>query len=143
MRARGQVRAQQMAARGYGATSQMAAGAPAALFVVRPLIAPCANSTWWASTSFVGGLDLAEHGLVISAGKMSGLWSGQPVSLKLEDLNVICVVLGCEIGDLLIPEPGKVPRPGQEAGVQEATTGSVMIPAVVPKRRDGRSLPPM
>lgn len=23
---------------------------------------------------------LAEHGLVISAGKMSGLWSGQPVS---------------------------------------------------------------
>jgi hypothetical protein len=24
---------------------------------------------------------LAEHGLVISAGKMSNLWSGQPVSL--------------------------------------------------------------
>ena len=59
---------------------------------------------------------LAEHGLVISAGKMSGLWSGQPVSLKLEDLDVICVVLGCEIGDLLIPEPGKVPRPGQQPG---------------------------
>lgn len=30
---------------------------------------------------------LAEHGLVISAGKMSGLWSGQPVSSKLEDLE--------------------------------------------------------
>ncbi|MEU5485075.1 helix-turn-helix domain-containing protein [Streptomyces mirabilis] len=84
---------------------------------------------------------LAEHGLVISAGKMSGLWSGQPVSLKLEDLDVICVVLGCEIGDLLIPEPEKVSRPGQQAGVQEATTGSMV--AVVPKRRDGRSLPPM
>ncbi|MEU4066229.1 helix-turn-helix transcriptional regulator [Streptomyces wedmorensis] len=56
---------------------------------------------------------LAEHGLVISAGKMSGLWSGQPVSLKLEDLDVICVVLGCEIGDLLIPEPGKVSRLGR------------------------------
>ncbi|MFI5689533.1 helix-turn-helix domain-containing protein [Streptomyces sp. NPDC051636] len=86
---------------------------------------------------------LAEHGLVISAGKMSGLWSGQPVSLKLEDLDVICVVLDCEIGDLLIPEPGKVRGPGQQAGVQEATTGSVVTPAVVPKRRDGRSLPPM
>lgn len=32
---------------------------------------------------------LAEHGLVISAGKMSGLWSGRPVSLKLEDLDAI------------------------------------------------------
>ncbi|MGP3969789.1 helix-turn-helix domain-containing protein [Streptomyces sp. 6N223] len=85
---------------------------------------------------------LAEHGLVISAGKMSGLWSGQPVSLKLEDLDVICVVLGCEIGDLLIPEPENVRRPGQQADVQEATTGSLVAP-VVPKRRDGRSLPPM
>ncbi|MGW8955574.1 hypothetical protein [Streptomyces sp. NPDC055709] len=28
---------------------------------------------------------LAEHGLVISAGKMSLLWSGKAVSLKLED----------------------------------------------------------
>ena len=34
---------------------------------------------------------LAEHGLVISAGKMSGLWSGQPVSVKLDDLDVIWV----------------------------------------------------
>ncbi|MFD4032102.1 helix-turn-helix domain-containing protein [Streptomyces sp. NPDC058637] len=86
---------------------------------------------------------LAEHGMVISAGKMSGLWSGHPVSLKLEDLDVICVVLGCAIGDLLIPEPEKVKRPDQEASVQEATTGSAVTPAVVPKRRDGRSLPPM
>ncbi|MDX3134426.1 hypothetical protein PV367_32615 [Streptomyces europaeiscabiei] len=27
---------------------------------------------------------------------------------------MICVVLGCEISDLLIPEPGKVRRPGQQ-----------------------------
>jgi DNA-binding Xre family transcriptional regulator len=83
---------------------------------------------------------LAEHGLVISAGKMSGLWSGKPVSLKLEDLDVICAVLGCEIGELLIPEPEKVSRPGKadmERAVATATPG-----AVVPRRRDGRSLPP-
>ena len=58
---------------------------------------------------------LAERGLVISAGKMSALWSGQPVSVKLADLDVICAVLGCEIGELLIPEPDKVPRPGRRA----------------------------
>ncbi|MER6560569.1 helix-turn-helix transcriptional regulator [Streptomyces sp. NPDC001027] len=85
---------------------------------------------------------LAEHGLVISAGKMSGLWSGQPVSLKLDDLDVICVVLGCEIGELLIPEPQKASRPGQEAA-PTAAAASGTVPAVVPRRRDGRSLPPM
>jgi DNA-binding Xre family transcriptional regulator len=84
---------------------------------------------------------LAEHGLVISAGKMSGLWSGQPVSLKLEDLDVVCVVLGCEIGDLLIPEPDKVSRPGQQE-TGRAAIGAAFSPTVVPKRRDGRSLPP-
>ncbi|SFY45177.1 helix-turn-helix domain-containing protein [Streptomyces atratus] len=83
---------------------------------------------------------LAEHGLVISAGKMSGLWSGQPISLKLDDLDVICVVLGCEIGDLLIPQPETVSRPGQDTTQQTAVGSSPSV--VVPKRRDGRSLPP-
>lgn len=86
---------------------------------------------------------LAEHGLVISAYKMSGLWSGQPVSLKLEDLDVICVVLGCEIEDLLIPEPEKVRRPGQAEETEGAAIGAgTAAPKVIPRRRDGRSLPP-
>ena len=51
---------------------------------------------------------LADAGLVISAGKMSNLWSGQPVTIRLDDLDVICEVLGCEPGDLLIREPGKI-----------------------------------
>ncbi len=86
---------------------------------------------------------LAEHGLVISAGKMSGLWSGQPVSLKLEDLDVICVALGCEIGDLLIHEPEKVSRPRQAEETERAAVGAgTAAPRVIPKRRDGRSLPP-
>lgn len=49
---------------------------------------------------------LAEHGLVISMGKMSALWSARPVSVKLSDLDVICAVLGCEVGELLVPEAG-------------------------------------
>ena len=83
---------------------------------------------------------LAEHGLVISAGKMSGLWSGKPISLKLDDLDVICAVLGCEIGELLIPEPEKIPRPGQAEPPRSAASASPR--AVIPRRRDGRSLPP-
>ncbi len=83
---------------------------------------------------------LAEHGLVISAGKMSGLWSGSPASIKLEDLDVICAVLGCGVEELLIPEPDKITRPGAEQHPEAATAAPA--PPVTPKPRGGRSLPP-
>jgi DNA-binding Xre family transcriptional regulator len=83
---------------------------------------------------------LAEHGLAISAGKMSGLWSGEPASIKLDDLDVICAVLGCEVGELLIPEPAKVTQPGTVQTPKTTTAGAATV--VTPKRRDGRSLPP-
>ncbi|MCO1593741.1 helix-turn-helix transcriptional regulator [Micromonospora sp. RHAY321] len=86
----------------------------------------------------------AEHGLVISAGKMSGLWSGKPVTIKLADLDVICVALDCQVGDLLIPEPETVTRFGQETAKPAAdATRPTDIQAVIPRRRDGRSLPPL
>jgi DNA-binding Xre family transcriptional regulator len=85
---------------------------------------------------------LAARGLVISAGKMSGLWSGQPNAVKLDDLDIICAVLGCQVGELLIPEPGRVAGPaGQPDGIVAAAASSAQ-PRVVPRRRDGRSLPP-
>ena len=85
---------------------------------------------------------LAERGMVISAGKMSGLWSGQPNTVRLDELDVICAVLGCGAGDLLIPEPDKVRRAGepQDERVEASSSGG---PPVTPKRRDGRSLPPV
>ena len=49
--------------------------------------------------------------MVISAGKMSGLWSGQPNTVRLDELDVICAVLGCDVGELLLPEPVAVPEP--------------------------------
>jgi DNA-binding Xre family transcriptional regulator len=82
---------------------------------------------------------LAGRGLVISAGKMSGLWSGQPGSIKLADLDVICAVLSCEPGELLICEPGAVPAADASAPpAARAAAG----PVIVPRRRDGRSMPP-
>jgi DNA-binding Xre family transcriptional regulator len=86
---------------------------------------------------------LADHGLTISAGKLSGLWSGEPASIKLADLDVICAVLGCGVDELLIPEPDKVQRPtdGEHDQSAAASPGSGRRP-VTPRRRDGRSLPP-
>jgi len=51
---------------------------------------------------------LADAGLEISAGKMSGLWTGTPTTIRLDDLDVICSVLDCDPSDLLICEPDQV-----------------------------------
>jgi putative transcriptional regulator len=68
----------------------------------------------------------AEAGLEISAGKMSGLWTGTPTSIRLDDLDVICFVLGCTPADLLICEPEAVAsnRPAKKAAANgtKATT---------------------
>ena len=84
---------------------------------------------------------LADAGLVISAGKMSNLWSGQPVTIRLDDLEVICEVLGCEPGDLLVREPGKIRR-GQRAD-DDAQAAAAGGGPVIRRRHAGRSGPPV
>ena len=81
---------------------------------------------------------LAEAGLVISAGKMSNLWSGQPVTIRLDDLDIICEVLECEPGDLLIREPGTARRAGTAPAAAAAGGAGGVI-----RRRPGRSAPPV
>lgn len=85
---------------------------------------------------------LADQGLEISVGKMSGLWSGQPTSIRLDDLEIICAVLDCGPEELLLREPGRI---------QAAPAAPVSVPqaqavgdrsAVRPVRRSGRSAPP-
>jgi putative transcriptional regulator len=83
---------------------------------------------------------LAEAGLEISAGKMSHLWSGRPISVRLDDLDVICAVLGCEPGDLLIRDPAASRAAGRDVPAAVAAETSA---AIRPSRRGGRSLPPV
>jgi DNA-binding Xre family transcriptional regulator len=86
---------------------------------------------------------LAEAGLVISAGKMSGLWSGRPASIKLDDLDVLCAVVGCGVEELLIAEPAAIGRTaGDQPGQPAAASPRPGRRPVRPGRRDGRSLPP-
>jgi putative transcriptional regulator len=82
---------------------------------------------------------LAEAGLEISAGKMSHLWSGRPISVRLDDLDVICAVLNCEPGDLLIRDSAAARAASREAPAAVAEAA----PAIRPSRRGGRSLPPV
>jgi putative transcriptional regulator len=79
---------------------------------------------------------LADAGLVISAGKMSALWTGTPTTIRLEDLDVICAVLECSPDDLLICEPDKVAacQPPREHEDQ-AAAGSVSVQARLGRNR--------
>jgi len=82
---------------------------------------------------------LAEAGLEISAGKMSGLWTGTPTTIRLDDLDVICSVLGCAPSELLICEPEVV------AARKPATamTASSSSPRARPTPGRRRSRPPV
>ncbi|MGW5098145.1 helix-turn-helix domain-containing protein [Streptomyces nodosus] len=64
---------------------------------------------------------LAAAGLVVSAGKMSALWSGLPVSVRLDDLEVVCRVLGCGPSDVLVRDHAA-----------PAASGAAPLPAPVP-----------
>ncbi len=81
---------------------------------------------------------LAEAGLEISAGKMSALWIGTPVSIRLDDLEVICEILDCAPSDLLIREPEKAAA-RRPVAAAEATPDHQ---AVTPRLGRYRSLPP-
>jgi hypothetical protein len=69
---------------------------------------------------------------------MSHLWSGRPISVRLDDLDVICAVLGCEPGDLLIRDSAAA-----RSGRPQAPAAAAAVPAIRPSRRGGRSLPPV
>ena len=65
------------------------------------------------------------------------LWIGDPVTIRLDDLDVICSVLECSPADLLIREPEAVAarRPAKvtEAGAR---------PVITPRPGRHRSVPP-
>jgi DNA-binding Xre family transcriptional regulator len=98
-----------------------------------------ANRGIWKASEFQRLL--ADRGIVISAGKMSGLWSGRPNSIRLDELDVICAILGCGVEELLLPEPDSVPQPTQAPTDTPKTVAGHDRP-VKPRPRGGRSLPP-
>lgn len=85
---------------------------------------------------------LAAEGLEISAGKMSSWWAGTPPTIRLDELDVICVVLDCTPSDLMVPEPEKVaarrPQKVEAVGGQNDAP-----PKITPRFGKPRSEPPL
>jgi DNA-binding Xre family transcriptional regulator len=46
-----------------------------------------------------------EVGFNPSLSKVAALWSGKPISVRLDDLDKICTALDCTVADLLEAEP--------------------------------------
>jgi hypothetical protein len=70
---------------------------------------------------------------------MSALWTTNPTTIRLDDLDVFCTVLDCAPADLLLAEPDKVAarRPGAEAAA-----GGAQVTAITPRLGRNRSVPP-
>ena len=85
-----------------------------------------------------------DVGFTPSLSKVAALWSGKPISVRLDDLDKICAALGCTVADLLEPEP--VEMAGQDnqdtaRAVGDPGPGGGSRPK--PRRSGGpRSLPP-
>ncbi|TDD82200.1 helix-turn-helix domain-containing protein [Actinomadura rubrisoli] len=84
-------------------------------------------------------------GFTPSLSKVAALWSGKPISVRLDDLDKICAALGCTVADLLEAEPvaivdGEHEQPQRAVG-DSGTAGGPVRPT---SRRGGqrRSLPP-
>ena len=84
----------------------------------------------------------ADVGFTPSLSKVAALWSGKPISVRLDDLDKICAALGCTIADLLEAEPLAVSGAEHEQTARAAADpGKAVRPA--PRRgRARRSLPP-
>ena len=83
---------------------------------------------------------LADAGLVISVGKMSHLWSDRPLTVRLDDLDIICEVLDYTHADLLVAEKQADRQITPAAEAEKQVVGGTPISH---QRRHGRSRAPL
>ena len=84
----------------------------------------------------------AAVGFNPSLSKVAALWSGKPISVRLDDLDAICAALDCTVADLMEAEPAA----HRDAIPQPRAVGDGAMPSAVrpqPRRSAApRSLPP-
>ncbi|MFJ2959735.1 helix-turn-helix domain-containing protein [Streptomyces sp. NPDC087270] len=62
-------------------------------------------------------------GFTPSLSKVAAMWSGTPVTVRLDDLDKICAVPNCTVGDLLQAEPLE-DAAGESEELPKAPTGA-------------------
>jgi DNA-binding Xre family transcriptional regulator len=99
----------------------------------------------WRPTQVLAAFQQA--GFSPSLSKVAAMWSGTPVTVRLDDLDKICAALGCTVGDLLQAEPVTAAGSPREEQAQLAAGGGASggpVRRPVPRHAGGgpRSLPP-
>lgn len=90
-----------------------------------------------------------QVGFEPSLSKVAQLWSKKPISLRLDELDLICAALDCTVADLLEPEPVAQPGTDQaehavgDGGRSPSSGGPQARPVPQRGRRGPRPLPPV
>ena len=57
----------------------------------------------WRPTQLLAAFE--QVGFTPSLSKVAALWSNKPITVRLDDLDMICTALGCTVADLMEAEP--------------------------------------
>ncbi|MEV5877970.1 helix-turn-helix transcriptional regulator [Streptomyces sp. NPDC052101] len=84
-----------------------------------------------------------EVGFTPSLSKVAAMWGGQPVTVRLDDLDKICAALDCTVADLMQAETAAILTEHDESPLQAAVgqPGARPVPRT-PSGGQRRSLPP-
>ena len=81
-------------------------------------------------------------GFTPSLSKVYALWSARPVTVRLDDLDMICAALKCTVADLMEAEPLASGESGEQAVGQGAGSGGRPVPKQSGGKGAARRLPP-
>ncbi|MDX3615584.1 helix-turn-helix domain-containing protein [Streptomyces europaeiscabiei] len=99
----------------------------------------------WRPTQLLAAFQ--EVGFTPSLSKVSALWSNKPLTIRLDDLDMICTALNCTVADLMEAEQVDVIKQdeGERKAVGETGAGPTSAVRPVPKANSKglrRPLPP-
>jgi DNA-binding Xre family transcriptional regulator len=95
----------------------------------------------WRPTQLLKAFE--EVGFTPSLSKVAALWSNTPVTVRLDDLDMICAALDCTVADLMVAQP-EIHRANREQDERQVV-GNRGESAERPVARRGgtkRALPP-
>ncbi|MGW7134488.1 helix-turn-helix domain-containing protein [Streptomyces bobili] len=86
-----------------------------------------------------------EVGFNPSLSKVAALWSNKPITVRLDDLDMICTALQCTVADLMEAEPIATVQPTDAERPAAGEVGPSSVARPIPKPGSGgrrRMLPP-
>ncbi|MFJ9460802.1 helix-turn-helix domain-containing protein [Kitasatospora sp. NPDC101447] len=95
----------------------------------------------WRPTQLLAAFQ--EVGFNPSLSKVAAMWSNQPVTVRLDDLDMICAALKCTVADIMEAEP--VAAAEHPEDVRPHAVGETGLVRPVPRPASGgrrRALPP-